>query len=46
MNPETTPRTVLPDAQATRELGDTDAVIVALGLWIAVLAAYVGETSA
>jgi len=46
MTHDKSPTTVLPQLQRTRTLGGSDAVIVALGLWIAVLSAYVGESTA
>ena len=46
MTHEKTPSAVLPALERDRALGGSDAVIVALGLWIAVLSAYVGETTA
>ena len=46
MTPQLPPMAPLPTQAPARELADSDAVIVALGLWIAVLAAYVGESTA
>jgi len=43
---DNSPSTILPPLERTRPLGGSDAVIVALGLWIAVLSAYVGESTA